>query len=293
MPEICDYEGTDYRRFWEEGRRQYEDAAERIALHRLLPPRGERLIEIGVGFGRLAEFYTGYREVVLLDYARSPLAQARAKLAPDPRLRFVAADLHHLPFAPASFDTALTVRVLHHVRELPPAFAQVQRILRAQGVYVLEYANKRNLKEMLRYFSLRPHRGPFSLETVEPNPLHFNFHPFYVASCLVAAGFEVEAELSVSLFRLALLKRLFSARVLGALDGLLQSPTAPLKLGPSIFLRTRSLLSKPDVTPSAFWQCPLCGSTDLQEEEAGLLCRGCAAAWPKLDGIYDFTGRPL
>ena len=293
MSEICDYEDTDYRRFWEEGGRQYEDAAERIALRRLLPPRGDRLIEIGAGFGRLAKLYAGYREVVLLDYARSQLVQARANLGPEPRFRFVAAELHHLPFAPASFDTVLSVRVLHHIRELPLAFAQVQRILRAQGVYVLEYANKRNLKEMLRYFSLRPHRGPFSLETVEVNPLHFNFHPSYVASCLGEAGFQVEAELSVSLFRLALLKRFFPPRFLAALDGLLQRPTAPLKLGPSIFLRIRSLLPKPDTNPSAFWQCPCCGSTDLQEEESGLLCAACGGAWPKLDGIYDFTQRSL
>ena len=64
----CDYEGSDYRTaFWGGRDREYEDAAERIALGRLLPPSGGRLIEIGAGFGRLADLYAGYREVVLLD----------------------------------------------------------------------------------------------------------------------------------------------------------------------------------------------------------------------------------
>nr|HID13463.1 hypothetical protein [Anaerolineae bacterium] len=54
---ICDYEGSAYRtEFWGQGR-EYEDAVERIALQRLLPPSGRRIIEIGAGFGRLADLY--------------------------------------------------------------------------------------------------------------------------------------------------------------------------------------------------------------------------------------------
>jgi len=37
-PPICNYEGSDYQQqFWEAGGRAYEDAAEGIALKRLLP----------------------------------------------------------------------------------------------------------------------------------------------------------------------------------------------------------------------------------------------------------------
>ena len=43
--DYCDYEGSDYRSaFWGGGKREYEDAAERIAIRRLLPPTGERLV---------------------------------------------------------------------------------------------------------------------------------------------------------------------------------------------------------------------------------------------------------
>ena len=60
MTEICDYEGSSYRTdFWEGQGRQYEDMAERLALRKLLPPAGARLVEIGAGFGRLVDLYGG------------------------------------------------------------------------------------------------------------------------------------------------------------------------------------------------------------------------------------------
>ena len=77
---VCDYEGSDYRtRFWEE-QRSYEDRVERIALRHLLPASGTTLIDIGAGFGRLANEYSGYQKVVLFDYSRSLLREAQQRL---------------------------------------------------------------------------------------------------------------------------------------------------------------------------------------------------------------------
>ena len=75
---------------------------ERVAIRRLLPAKGApgaRIVEFGAGFGRLADLYTGYDEIILLDYSRSLLQQAQARWGSDPRFKFVAADLYHLPFA--------------------------------------------------------------------------------------------------------------------------------------------------------------------------------------------------
>ncbi len=148
--DICSYEDSPWRtEFWLG--REYEDRAERIALAHLLPPRGTRLCEIGAGFGRLADFYRGYEHVILLDYSRSMLREARERLS-DARFVFVAADLYNLPLADSALDTAVTVRVLHHVADIPRAFAEIERVVRPQGAYVLEYANKRHLKAILRYW---------------------------------------------------------------------------------------------------------------------------------------------
>jgi SAM-dependent methyltransferase len=70
---VCDYEGSGYsQEFWQNQGRDYEDRVERIALRRLLPPRGgRRILEIGAGFGRLTNELAGFEQVVLLDYSRS------------------------------------------------------------------------------------------------------------------------------------------------------------------------------------------------------------------------------
>ena len=55
---IADYNGYDYKKiFWEDGGREYEDAADRMAVRRLLPPAVEDLVDIAGGYGRLADEY--------------------------------------------------------------------------------------------------------------------------------------------------------------------------------------------------------------------------------------------
>ncbi|MGE5138022.1 MAG: class I SAM-dependent methyltransferase, partial [Rudaea sp.] len=120
---ICDYEGSPWRTAFWPGR-EYEDKAERIALQHLLPAGGRRLVEIGAGFGRLADLYRGYDRVILLDYSRSLLREGRERLGSDPRVIYVAADLYNLPLADNAVDTAVTVRVLHHIVDIPRAFAE-------------------------------------------------------------------------------------------------------------------------------------------------------------------------
>jgi SAM-dependent methyltransferase len=236
----CDYEGSTYQRDFWTSERAYEDRAERIALRRFLPPTGKRIIEIGAGAGRLGDLYLGYDEIWLVDYAHSQLEQARARWGHDSRFRFVQGDIYHLPFPTGAFDTVLTVRVLHHVQDLEAAFDEIGRITTPGGVYLTEFANKRNLKAMLRYTLGRGKVGenPFSEEPFEFVPLNIDYHPVYVRRALENAGFIVGAEAGASFFRLAPLKRLVPASLLAAADAVLQRPAAWLRLTPSIFLKT-------------------------------------------------------
>jgi len=288
MVEICDYEGSHYRtNFWEGQGREYEDRAERIALRKLLPPRGRRLIEIGAGYGRLAELYRGYDEVLLLDYALSQLQQARERLG-DGRFRYIAADLYHMPLVDCCLDTAVMVRVMHHVQDPPAALSEIARILIPQGAFVLEYANKRNLKAILRYLLRRQEWSPFSLQPVEFVHLNFDFHPAYMEARLREAGFDLEDRLAVSTFRLPLLKRLFPAPLLAHLDGLLQRPTAGLRLAPSLFLRACIKKPGPLSPAETLFRCPICGASPLEPSATALTCPDCGRRWAIQDGIYNF-----
>ena len=295
---VCDYEGSRYSaEFWTR-EREYEDRAERIALGKLLPPRGGTLIEIGAGAGRLADLYMGYDQIVLMDYARSTLVEARERMTaqfPDAmramratRFRFVAADLYALPFVDGLFDTVTMVRVMHHIADVPAALKGIAAALKPNATFVLEFANKRNLKAILRYLAGRQAWSPFTLEPVEFAQLNFDFHPAWMEARLREAGFSVQNTLTVSHFRWAVLKRLFPARSLAAADGALQGIGAACKLTPSIFHLLQAPAGNRIAPAGCFFRCPACAGERVAESSEAVTCEGCGRAWPIRDGIYEF-----
>lgn len=287
-PRFCDYEGSDYRKaFWEGQGREYESQAERIALRRLLPSGGLRIIDIGGGFGRLVDLYRGYQEIILMDYSLSQLQDARSRLGTE-RITYVAANLYEMPFADGSFDAAVMVRVLHHLSDVPKALMDIHSILQPGGTFVLEYANKRNLKAILRYLLHRQAHNPFSREPWEFVELNFDFPPAYVENALQEAGFGIERQLSLSHFRVGLLKRHIPPHILASIDGWLQGPTARLRLTPSMLLRTCALGQSTQPLAASIFRCPTCGSSDMSAEGSALHCHGCGHRWRAAGGIYDF-----
>lgn len=223
--------------FWRS--RDYEDLCDRIAIRGLLPPVGGRLVEVGAGFGRLVDEYAGYREVTFFDSSQTLLEAGRERLAADPRLSFVLGDARALPFADGSFDSVVCVRVAHYFPDLAPVLGEFARILRPGGTLVLEFANKRHLKSMLKFALRRQRWSPFSPEPYEYRPLHFDHNPAQVRRLLGEAGLAVGPVRAASLFRIGLLKRHVPARVLAGIERWLQAPLGLLAVGPSVFLRAR------------------------------------------------------
>jgi ubiquinone/menaquinone biosynthesis C-methylase UbiE len=293
-PPVCNYEGSDYQtRFWEEGGREYEDLCEAIALKRLLPKSGSLMLELGAGAGRNTSRYQGFERIVLLDYSRTQLQQAQARLGKNGRYIFVAADIYHLPFVDSLFDAATMIRTLHHMADAPATLRQVRNILQPGATFILEFANKRNLKSILRYALGRQTWSPYALEQVEFAPLNFDFHPRTIRAWLKEIGFHIEMVLTVSHFRVGFLKRTIPASLLAGLDSLLQWTGAVWQISPSIFLRTR--MTKPNDEPQttvggvlSMFKCPECGHTPLEDKDSHLLCPACKRKWAVEDGIYDF-----
>ena len=290
---ICDYEGSAYRtEFWGAGR-DYEDGAERAALQRLLPPSGHRLIDIGGGYGRLLPLYSQYDEVVIFDYALSQLRQGQALWGaqiPDggPGIRYVAGNFYNLPFAAGVFDTVTMVRTLHHATDAPSVLRGIAEILTPRGTLVMEFANKRNLKAMLRYGLGRQAWSPFEREPVEFVELNFDFHPGWVEEHLRRVGLVVRERRAVSTFRVGFLKRVVPTGMLVALDRLCQPLGEVAPVSPSVFVRCGAEADGARDAADAFFRCTTCRSTAMEEHEDGVVCQQCAARFALRDGVYDF-----
>ncbi len=288
-PPICDYEESDYQtRFWEQGGRAYEDRAEAIALKQLLPERGQLLLELGAGAGRNTTRYTGFRQVVLVDYSLTQLQQALQRLGGNQRYIYVAADIYKLPFVEGLFDTATMIRTLHHMAEPSLALEQVRRTLQTGAIFILEYANKQNLKAILRYFVRKQPWSPFSLESVEFEQLNFDFHPKEVDRWLKDTGFTLQKQLAVSYLRLGLLKRRLPIDLLTRLEGYLQPTGRWCRLSPSIFTRNQAIGNTPKAQTGTFFKCPACESNNIEPFGKKLICKSCSREWPIRDGIFDF-----
>ena len=258
----------------------------------MLPPTGRRLIDIGAGAGRLGDLYLGYDEVILMDYARSTMIEARDRWQHDPRFKFVAADLYHLPFIDGAFDSVVMIRVIHHIVDVPRALGNIAAALRPGGPFVFEFANKRHLKSMARYALRRQRWSPYDRSPIEFVELNFDFHPDWMKTQLQHAGFSIRSTRAVSTFRLGALKRLFGAKRLAAIDGALQRPLAALALSPSMFVLDHLPPLVPPVKRGGqrgeLFACPTCRlPLPAQPVDDEL---GCANGhrWSTRDGIFDF-----
>ena len=296
-----DYEGSEYRTdFWEGQGRQYEDAAERLALRELLPAQGVRIAEIGAGFGRLAELYLGYEQIVLFDYSRTLLQDAAERWGHDSRFVFVAGNVYKLPLATAVLDTVVMVRVMHHLTDVNRALTQIRRAMHRDSVAVLEYANKRNLKALARWATRRQDWSPMDTEPVEFVELNFDFHPAWMWSRFDDARLNVQRQLAVSHFRLPLLKSRLPVDMLAKMDSWLFGLGGRYPLAPSVFVQATARDADPPSGSapvlddlSELLRCPICYSEGSLEREADdrLACTECESRYGRYSGVWDFKER--
>jgi ubiquinone/menaquinone biosynthesis C-methylase UbiE len=268
---------------------------ERVAIGRLLPARGRRIAEFGAGFGRLAEMYAGYDEVILLDYSRTLLEDAADRLGGDPRFKFVAADIYRLPLAPGVLDAATMIRVIHHIADVAAALTQIRRAVAMRGTFVLEFANKRNLKAMARHLARRQEWSPYSQDPVEFVALNFDFHPAWMLERIRQAGFDVQDKLSASYLRAGFIKRTLPLRTMVRIDSALQRTASVALLSPSVFLKLSAASTGAHALPEAaslvageaIFRSPRSGGA-LRRDGESLVCDADGTRWRATANFYDF-----
>lgn len=278
------YEDIEYKRFWEDARRKNLDELERLLAGELLPRAGRRIIDVGCGFGRLAECYAGrFEQIVLADGSISMLRQAVERTGG--RGVYVACDAMRLPFRPATFDAVLMIRVFHHMQDPQASLAELSRISCGGASFIFSYVNKRNALRILRWLMRQNPDNPFNHTPDGIGSTMLSHHPAAIHELLKAAGFRqvqdfgagIIERLGVSNARLALGKRL--APLLGA------ARLAPWMVCKSIRGEAPSL--DPGLELADQFQCPACGAA-LHQTTDGYRCSSCVRQYPLVDGIFDF-----
>ena len=185
--------------------------------------------------------------------------------------------------------------MVHHLDDPEKYFNEVARILRNNGLYFLEFANKRNLKNILRSFIGRMDTSPFNLVPSQVGETILNFHPRYIVGSLKKRNFIIKKMISVSNFRLNILKKFPGTKTLLFFEKIYQKLSPFVLLGPSVFLK--SIFNKPGhenfsdrtkVTLKDILVCPSCRKKTLFFEESRIGCRLCGSTFKQDNGIYNF-----
>lgn len=99
---------------------------------------GRRVLEIGVGTGRIAWPVAAQGvPVVGFDISAQMMGEIQAA-RPDnaASLGLLAADMHHMPFASGSFRAVMAIHVLHLATDWQRVMREIARVLQADGVFI-------------------------------------------------------------------------------------------------------------------------------------------------------------
>src|SRR5438105_2060645 len=126
--------------------REYSfNAQRRIALE-LLPPRMERVIDIGCGPAVMADaLLERAQEFWGIDLSAQMIAHGRAHVAAHPlagRCHLAVADGEATGFANGFFDAVVSLGMLEYLLSYERALAEIFRVLRPGGVAVLAVPNR-------------------------------------------------------------------------------------------------------------------------------------------------------
>lgn len=113
---------------------------------------GKRILEVGLGYGTLAQLLAAAGDYVGLDIARGPvdLVQERLRLMGLPGQAVQGSILEPI-FERNSFDAVVTIGCLHHTGNLPLAIEQIHRLLKPGGRLTFMVYNAYSYRRWIRF----------------------------------------------------------------------------------------------------------------------------------------------
>lgn len=117
-------------------------------LERLATARGERILDIGCGTGRLTSEIAARSSTTVVGMDRSWSMLAEATRSSSGRITFAQADAMHLPFCGSAFDAVFSTATFHWVPDHPSLFEEIHRVLRPGGRLVSQAGGGPNLARL-------------------------------------------------------------------------------------------------------------------------------------------------
>lgn len=242
------YDNYNYPKYWD--KRDYEHESELIALKRFFDQIEKRkhIIDIGCGFGRLTSFYAKYTDkITLADPSKSLLRYAKENIQDtDNKINFIHSNVKSLPSKTKhDYDTAIMVRVMHHIEDPNEGIEVVSKLLKKDGYFIVEFANKLHGKAMLKNILRGNFTFPLEIFSIDRRSkknqkkdviAFVNHHPDLIIQTLHKNGFEIIDQLSVSNLRFGVIKRYVPLRLILKMENILQKRFSRLNFGPSIFI---------------------------------------------------------
>lgn len=283
---VANYELNDYRyqEFWKG--RQYEHESEVLLLRKLLkkhiPDLAQRnIMDLGGAYGRLSFLYEkDAKGVILADYSTAELKEGISRISKLPeqkKFSFVALNAYKLPYKNNSLQALLSVRVMHHLKNIELFWEELARTLSPGGVAIIEFANKNHILALVRHafkFKLLQYIKVNTIQVGHQQTsqgmkegqvsIMYNFSPSYLAKLTQKFGLELEGRYSCSFFRHRAFKKYIPHTLLLSLEKLAQSLFGWTQITPSVFFVVRK--------PLTFTEANKIESTELQESLCCPLC---------------------
>jgi ubiquinone/menaquinone biosynthesis C-methylase UbiE len=99
--------------------------------------RGRQVLDLACGTGIFSRKMTALgAKIIGLDTSQSMIKIASARAA---KTRFIVGDARRLPFETGSFDIVVSNLLIHYLKDLKPLFAEIDRVLVADGEFVFSF----------------------------------------------------------------------------------------------------------------------------------------------------------
>jgi ubiquinone/menaquinone biosynthesis C-methylase UbiE len=124
-----------------------------------IPPQSKRILDIGCGYGNMTKFLEKKGDTIVgLDLGGLFYLPYVSE-----KLSFLKSDALHIPFRDDTFDCLISLDVIEHLQDDQGFVDEVKRVLKPNGLAIIETPNRRRLSaELLSLFRQNSNNFPKS-----------------------------------------------------------------------------------------------------------------------------------